>query len=304
MKIFIKSKNKKENKTNNNNNENNNKPLDCKEYDILLYIFRDCNNLLLDECSINMCFDIINDIIENSIIDNGKIFKENNQRSEDAIISINNYIVKINNNKVFKHEFIPYFLYEIMNGIYDTITNKKLNAKLFSKCFINNNFNNSIIKFVDQIIEIIHLCNKHKVNHFILGNGSNLLVSDEGYYGVVINIHENNFSNIEVKKEDEKNYLVQVGGGMLMKTFAIELCLLSITGLEDIIDIPGTVGGGIIMNVSFHSNALIKYLLKVKVITPEGILKELNKDECGFIHRGSFLKDKKYYLLNLHLKVC
>ena len=156
---------------------------------------------------------------------------------------------------------------------------------------------------VDQIIEIIHLCNKHKVNYFILGNGSNLLVSDKGYYGVVINIHENNFSNIEVKKEDEKNYLVQVGGGMLMKTFAIELCLLSITGLEDIIDIPGTVGGGIIMNVSFHSNALIKYLLKVKVITPEGILKELNKDECGFIHRGSFLKDKKYLVVEATFKL-
>ena len=156
---------------------------------------------------------------------------------------------------------------------------------------------------VDQIIEIINLCNKHKVNYFILGNGSNLLVSDEGYYGVVINIHENNFSSIEVKKEDEKNYLVKVGGGILMKTLAIELCLLSLTGLEDIIDIPGTVGGGIIMNASFHSNALIKHLLKVKVITPEGILKELNKDECGFILRGSLLKDKKYLVVEATFKL-
>ena len=59
---------------------------------------------------------------------------------------------------------------------------------------------------IDKIIKIILLCNKHKVNYFILGNGSNLLVSDNGYYGVVILIHENNFSNLEIQKENENIY--------------------------------------------------------------------------------------------------
>jgi UDP-N-acetylmuramate dehydrogenase len=127
----------------------------------------------------------------------------------------------------------------------------------------------------NKIIEIILLCNKHKVNYFILGNGSNLLVSDKGYYGVVILIHENNFSNLEIQKENENNYVLKVGGGMLMKTLSIEACLLSLTGLEDIIDIPGTVGGGIIMNASFRKHGLNIPLQKVKIITPEGILKEL-----------------------------
>ena len=98
----------------------------------------------------------------------------------------------------------------------------------------------------NKIIEIIKLCNKYKVNYFLLGNGSNLLVSDKGYYGLVIQIHENNYSNLEVLKEDENNYYLKVGGGMLMKTLSIEACLLSLKGLEDIIDIPGTIGGGLL----------------------------------------------------------
>ena len=152
-------------------------------------------------------------------------------------------------------------------------------------------------KTINQIIEIIKLCNIHKVNYFILGNGSNLLVSDTGYYGVVILIHENNFSNLEVIKKNENNYILNVGAGMLMKTLAIEACLLSLTGLEDIIDIPGTIGGGIIMNAAFKSYGLLNPLRKVKAISPEGKLKELTKEECALRHRGSMLKDKKYLVI-------
>ncbi|ORX39506.1 hypothetical protein BCR36DRAFT_588239, partial [Piromyces finnis] len=152
-------------------------------------------------------------------------------------------------------------------------------------------------KNVNQIIEIINLCNKHNVSYFILGNGSNLLVSDSGYMGVVIQIHQYNFSNLEVIKNDENNYILRVGAGMLMRNLSIEASLLSLEGLEDIIDIPGTVGGGISMNASFLGTGLIKPLRKVKIITPEGVLIELTKEECGFYHRGSILRDKKYLVI-------
>ena len=87
-------------------------------------------------------------------------------------------------------------------------------------------------KTIRQILEIIQLCNKYSVFYFILGNGSNLLVSDQGYYGVVIQIHEHNFSYLDVKKEDDDNYKLIVGAGMLMRTLSIEACLLSLTGLD------------------------------------------------------------------------
>ncbi len=79
------------------------------------------------------------------------------------------------------------------------------------------------------------------------------MVSDKGYDGLVINIHEDNFSNLKLEKLDENNYKVSVGGGILMRTLAKRLCLLSLSGLEDIIDIPGTIGGGIVMNASAGS---------------------------------------------------
>ena len=152
-------------------------------------------------------------------------------------------------------------------------------------------------KKIEQIAELIKLCNKHNVYYFILGNGSNLLVSDTGYKGVIIQIHEHNFANLEVKKKNKNTYELTVGAGMLMKNLAIEACLLSLTGLEDIIDIPGTVGGGVIMNASFKGTGLRIPLVKVKVISPEGKLLELNKEECGLKWRGSMLKEKKYAVI-------
>ena len=88
-----------------------------------------------------------------------------------------------------------------------------------------------------------------------------------------------------------------------MKTLSIEACLLSLTGLEDIIDIPGTVGGGIIMNASFRGTGLSNPLIKVKVITHEGKILKLSKEECGLTHRGSMLKNNKYIVIEASFKL-
>lgn len=215
--------------------------------------------------------------IENSFL----LSKESkkNKIDEEFIINLKNFL---------KHEEI------LENEIMSKYTTFKIGgpAKFFLKP-----------KTYNQIIEIIQLCNKYKVNYFILGNGSNTLVSDEGYYGVVIHINENNFSYIEGKNEDKNNYILTVGGGMLMKTLSIEACLLSLTGLEDIIDIPGTVGGGIIMNASFKGTGLRIPLIKVKIITPDGKVIELTKKECELTHRGSIIKNKKYIVIGATFKL-
>ena len=152
---------------------------------------------------------------------------------------------------------------------------------------------------INKIIKVLKLCKEYSIEYFILGNGSNLLVSDKGYDGLVINIHEENFSDLKVKQIDKINYEVKVGGGILMRTLAKRLCLLSLSGLEDIIDIPGTIGGGIIMNASagIINKLIYDSLNKVKVITPEGEVKELSKKKCKLIVRGSMLKDKKYMVI-------
>ena len=158
-------------------------------------------------------------------------------------------------------------------------------------------------KTIEHLVQVIKLCNKNNVFFFVIGNGSNLLVSDKGYNGVLIQIREENFSQLTVHKKDDEHYLLQVGGGMLMKTLAIESCLLSLTGLEDSIDIPGTVGGGIIMNASFRGSGMYKVLVKVKVVTPDGNILELSKKECNLVKRGSMLKDKKYIVVEATFKL-
>ena len=153
-------------------------------------------------------------------------------------------------------------------------------------------------KSINKIIEIIRLCKEYSIEYFILGNGSNLLVSDKGYDGLVINIHEDNFSDLKLEQIDDTHYKITVGGGILMRTLAKRLCLLSLSGLEDIIDIPGTIGGGIIMNASAGGKGLIfNSLENVKVITPDGEIKELSKYECELRARGSKLKDNKYMVI-------
>ena len=63
-------------------------------------------------------------------------------------------------------------------------------------------------KSINKIIKIIHLCNKYSIDYFILGNGSNLLVSDKGYNGLVINIHEDNFSDLKVDQIDGNHFQI------------------------------------------------------------------------------------------------
>ena len=153
-------------------------------------------------------------------------------------------------------------------------------------------------KSINKIIKVLKLCKEYSIEYFILGNGSNLLVSDHGYDGLIINIHEENFSELKIEVIDETHNKIIVGGGILMRTLAKKMCLLSLSGLEDIIDIPGTIGGGIIMNASAGGKGLIyNSLQKVKVITPEGEIKELSKKECNLRSRGSLLQDKKYLVI-------
>ena len=106
-------------------------------------------------------------------------------------------------------------------------------------------------KSINKIIKVLKLSKEYSIEYFILGNGSNLLVSDDGF-----NIHEDNFSKLIIEEFDKNHKRVIVGGGILMTTLAKKMCLSSLTGLEDIIDIPGTIGGGIIMNASAGGRGL------------------------------------------------
>ena len=83
-------------------------------------------------------------------------------------------------------------------------------------------------KSINKIIKVLKLCKEYSIEYFILGNGSNLLVSDHGYDGLIININEENFSDLKLEEIDESHNKVIVGGGILMRTLAKKMCLLSL----------------------------------------------------------------------------
>ena len=112
----------------------------CKDYDLLLFIFKNCNELIIDKNSINIYYEIINNILDNSIAEKKPSLNKN----------------KIKTTKIIDQEFIAFFLYEWMNEIYNIIINNKPNSKqLVIDYFINNDkFHNLMLKFIDEVIEI------------------------------------------------------------------------------------------------------------------------------------------------------
>ncbi len=146
-----------------------------------------------------------------------------------------------------------------------------------------------------NIVELqtgISLMQKESIPYFILGNGSNLLVSDKGIAGVVIHIGKN-MSQISV----EGNTIVAEAGAMLS---AVSAAALSggLTGLEFASGIPGTVGGAISMNAGAYGGEMKDTLVSVRVLTNDLNMVELPSSALELSYRHSILPEKGYILLS------
>lgn len=135
---------------------------------------------------------------------------------------------------------------------------------------------------VDELINLIKYLKSKEVDFVILGSGSNVLISDEGFRGAVINLE---FGLNFIKIEDE--YVV-AGAGVKLAKF-VDFCIKSgFKGVEMLAGIPGTLGGAIIMNAGAYSGEISDYLIDVDVIRDFELIR-LKKDECGFGYRNSSL---------------
>ncbi len=137
----------------------------------------------------------------------------------------------------------------------------------------------------EQLVEFLkHINNSHKI--ICLGAGSNTLIRDGGYGGVVIKLSPK-FAYI---KEIEENIL-EVGAGTLDKTLSSYAADNSITNLEFLSCIPGSIGGAIKMNSGCYGNEISDILISVKALNFMGDLIEINRDEIEFFYRGSNLPE-------------
>lgn len=141
---------------------------------------------------------------------------------------------------------------------------------------------------VRKVIEIAFQCN---VKPFFLGNGSNLLVSDDGYEGFVVKL-SGGYAEGEVYANE-----LMVGGAMLLSQAANLALQHGLTGLEWAAGIPGTVGGAVTMNAGAYGGEMAQLLHQVHVLGYDGRFEVVSNKECDFSYRHSAFSDGQRLIL-------
>ncbi|MEO8513210.1 MAG: UDP-N-acetylmuramate dehydrogenase [Ignavibacteria bacterium] len=137
---------------------------------------------------------------------------------------------------------------------------------------------------IDDVVNIVKYANKQGIPYYIMGNGSNILISDEGIKGIVINL-ESAFNYLK-----NTDGVVTAGAGVKIARF-VDYCIQNnYAGVEMLAGIPATVGGALVMNAGCYGGETADFVTEVKVIKKEK-LKSLSKEECGFNYRSSDLKN-------------
>ena len=119
-------------------------------------------------------------------------------------------------------------------------------------------------KTPEEVAEVMRFCHEHAQPYYVLGNGSNLLVSDEGYRGLVLQLYRN-FNDIQVNGET-----ITVQSGAMLAAVARTAYQTGLTGLEFASGIPGTIGGAVVMNAGAYGGEMKNVLKEVTVLTKEG----------------------------------
>lgn len=137
---------------------------------------------------------------------------------------------------------------------------------------------------VEDLEACIRICREEKMPYFIIGNGSNLLVSDEGFRGAVIEI---GIPMSEMKVESEH---IHAEAGIRLSNLAAGALAHSLTGLEFASGIPGTLGGAIFMNAGAYGGEMSQVVTRVYTLTQEGERHSYSRDEMAFGYRTSLIK--------------
>jgi len=151
---------------------------------------------------------------------------------------------------------------------------------------------------VEALKNVINLCRSLDMPFYIVGNGSNLLVSDEGYDGVIIHL----FKNMSGMTVEGTKMIVQAG--VLLVRAANLSCQEGLTGLEFASGIPGTVGGGIVMNAGAYGGEMKDVVSQVKVLLSDGQIQEYTGEEMHFGYRRSRVTEEKGIVLEAVLQLC
>lgn len=150
---------------------------------------------------------------------------------------------------------------------------------------------------VDQIQNLIITLKKENIPVFIMGNGSNLLVSDKGIRGVVIKLSKN-FSSFSISGDE-----VTAQSGILLSTLSKSIVNESLSGFEFASGIPGTIGGAVTMNAGAYDSEMKNIVEEVVAMEMDGNIKTFTNQEMNFRYRKSRVTDETLVVLEAKLKL-
>lgn len=145
--------------------------------------------------------------------------------------------------------------------------------------------------------DIMTLLHAEEEDYFTVGNGSNLLISDTGYNGVILHPSKN-FCDVRVEGER-----LICESGATLAAIARTALEQELTGFEFAAGIPGSLGGAIVMNAGAYDGEMKQVVETVKLITPEGEIITKDSEEMEFSYRHSILKEKPYLVLSVTIKL-
>ena len=156
------------------------------------------------------------------------------------------------------------------------------------------------IESKEELKEILKLTNENNIPVNIIGNGSNVLVLDEGIPGITLMIK---IEGISLSTFDEKKFLVTVGAGEKIAKIGKMFLNNSLTGFEEISGIPGTFGGAVRMNAGAHGKEMKDIVKNVTCVDYFGNEKVFNNSEMKFEYRRSILKEEKYIVTEVEIEL-
>lgn len=143
----------------------------------------------------------------------------------------------------------------------------------------------------EEAISVVRYAKEHGVPLLMLGNGSNMVVRDGGVRGIVL--HFAHLNKVEID-----GTTVVAGAGALIKDVSKQVAAKCLTGFEFACGIPGSIGGAMAMNAGAYGGEIKDVIVECTVITPEGKVLVLSKDELELGYRKSIIAKAGYYVLN------
>lgn len=153
------------------------------------------------------------------------------------------------------------------------------------------------VKSIDQLKDILFFCKNNDVKFYIIGNGSNLIVSDKGLRGIVIKIE---LKDIEINDIKGKKEIV-VESGVMMGFLAQKLLKQQITGFEELSGIPGTVGGAVVMNAGAHGKEMKDIITEITAVDYNGNIYNFSNEDALFDYRKSRFQNEDYIIVKIKM---